>query len=183
MDDQGSVLGKARRPGRPYPSVPSPGVKRPGREADHSPPPTADVKNAWSYTSTPKHVCMAWYLITRNVFWLFTCTVTTHRTKRSEGRLCRISDTTWQRSSSGDIKKTFDDVIMIRRTASWEQSGSYRSHGLTHTHTHTHTHTEREGHVLIHRSTGLFMFDDILSTAQIRLKTSNTGMDSSTCIQ
>jgi hypothetical protein len=30
-----------------------PGVKRPGREADHSPPSSAKVKNAWSYTSTP----------------------------------------------------------------------------------------------------------------------------------
>jgi hypothetical protein len=29
------------------------GVKRPGRETDHSPPSTAEVKNAWSYTSTP----------------------------------------------------------------------------------------------------------------------------------
>jgi hypothetical protein len=29
------------------------GVKRPGREADHSPPSSADVKNAWRYTSTP----------------------------------------------------------------------------------------------------------------------------------
>jgi hypothetical protein len=29
------------------------GVKRPGREADHSPPSTAEVKNAWSYTSAP----------------------------------------------------------------------------------------------------------------------------------
>jgi hypothetical protein len=33
--------------------VPSLGVKRPGREADHSPPSSAEVKNAWSYTSTP----------------------------------------------------------------------------------------------------------------------------------
>jgi hypothetical protein len=30
-----------------------PGVKRPGREADHSPPSNAEIKNAWSYTSTP----------------------------------------------------------------------------------------------------------------------------------
>jgi hypothetical protein len=30
-----------------------PGVKRPGREADHSPPSSAEVKNSWSYTSTP----------------------------------------------------------------------------------------------------------------------------------
>jgi hypothetical protein len=29
------------------------GVKRPGREADHSPPSSAEVKNAWNYTSTP----------------------------------------------------------------------------------------------------------------------------------
>jgi hypothetical protein len=28
-------------------------VKRPGREADHSLPSSAEVKNAWSYTSTP----------------------------------------------------------------------------------------------------------------------------------
>jgi hypothetical protein len=28
-----------------------PGVKRPGREVDHSPPSKAEVKNEWSYTS------------------------------------------------------------------------------------------------------------------------------------
>jgi hypothetical protein len=30
----------------------SQGVKRPGREADHSPPASAEVKNMWIYTST-----------------------------------------------------------------------------------------------------------------------------------
>jgi len=29
------------------------GVKRPGREADHSPTSSAKVKNAWCYTSIP----------------------------------------------------------------------------------------------------------------------------------
>jgi hypothetical protein len=29
-------------------------LKRPEREADHSPPSSAEVKNAWSYTSTTK---------------------------------------------------------------------------------------------------------------------------------
>jgi hypothetical protein len=29
------------------------GVKRPGRETDHSSPSSAEVKNAWRYTSTP----------------------------------------------------------------------------------------------------------------------------------
>jgi len=27
-------------------------IKRPGPEADHSPPTSAEIKNAWSYTST-----------------------------------------------------------------------------------------------------------------------------------
>jgi hypothetical protein len=37
-----------------------PGVKWPGREADHSPPSSAKVKNAWSYTSTPQYAFMTW---------------------------------------------------------------------------------------------------------------------------
>jgi hypothetical protein len=32
---------------------------RPRREADHSPPTSAEVKNAWIYTSTPPYVFMA----------------------------------------------------------------------------------------------------------------------------
>jgi hypothetical protein len=36
------------------------GVKRSGREADHSPPSSAEVKNAWSYTFTPKYNFMTW---------------------------------------------------------------------------------------------------------------------------
>jgi hypothetical protein len=38
-------------------------IKRPGREAYHSPPSSAEVKNAWSYTSTPQYACMAWCLV------------------------------------------------------------------------------------------------------------------------
>jgi hypothetical protein len=34
-----------------------------GHEADHSPPSRAEIKNAWSYTSTPSYVSMMWYLI------------------------------------------------------------------------------------------------------------------------
>jgi hypothetical protein len=36
------------------------GVKRPGREAGHSHPSSAEVKNAWSYTSTPQYAFTAW---------------------------------------------------------------------------------------------------------------------------
>jgi hypothetical protein len=41
----------------------TPGVKRPGRKADHSPPSSAEVKNTWSYTSTNTYVFMAWCLV------------------------------------------------------------------------------------------------------------------------
>jgi hypothetical protein len=36
-----------------------PGAKRPGSEADHSPPTSAEVKNTWIYTSTPPYAFMA----------------------------------------------------------------------------------------------------------------------------
>jgi hypothetical protein len=36
-----------------------PGGKAAGREADHLLPSSAEVKNAWSYTSTPQYVFMA----------------------------------------------------------------------------------------------------------------------------
>jgi hypothetical protein len=70
LDDRGSVTGRgswelflfatASRPELgptqpPIQRIPwalSLGVKRPRREADHSPPSSAEVKNAWSYTST-----------------------------------------------------------------------------------------------------------------------------------
>jgi hypothetical protein len=44
-----------QNPGRPArsPALGYQGVKRPGHEADHSPPSSAEVKNAWSYTSAP----------------------------------------------------------------------------------------------------------------------------------
>jgi hypothetical protein len=34
----------------------SPGVRRPGREVDHSPPTSAEIKKMWIYTSTPIHL-------------------------------------------------------------------------------------------------------------------------------
>jgi len=36
------------------------GVKRSRREADHSPPSSAEVNNAWICTSTPQYTFMAW---------------------------------------------------------------------------------------------------------------------------
>jgi hypothetical protein len=38
------------------------GLQRPERKADYSPPPSVEVINARSYTSTLPYVFMAWYL-------------------------------------------------------------------------------------------------------------------------
>jgi hypothetical protein len=37
----------------------SPGVKRPGHEADDSSPTSAEIKKMWVYTSTPPYAFMA----------------------------------------------------------------------------------------------------------------------------
>jgi hypothetical protein len=49
------------------------GVKRPEREADHPPPSSAQVKNAWRYTSSsPQYVLMAWCLVkAKEQFYLY----------------------------------------------------------------------------------------------------------------
>jgi hypothetical protein len=44
------------------PAALSRGVKRPGREADHSPLYTVEVKNAYSCTYTPTYVFVVWCL-------------------------------------------------------------------------------------------------------------------------
>jgi hypothetical protein len=41
-----------------YPMDNGAGVKRPGREADHSPPASAEVKKMWIYTYTPPYAIM-----------------------------------------------------------------------------------------------------------------------------
>jgi hypothetical protein len=44
------------------------GVYRPRRETDHSPPSSAEVRNAWSYTSTYTSTCMTQYC--SELMWL-----------------------------------------------------------------------------------------------------------------
>jgi hypothetical protein len=61
LDDRGvrvrvPVFSAASRPAMgptQHPIQWVPGVKGPGREADHSPPDSAEVKKMWVYTSTP----------------------------------------------------------------------------------------------------------------------------------
>jgi hypothetical protein len=52
------VLGPTQPPMQWVPGPLSPTIKRPGREDDHSPPTSAEVKNKWIYTSTPLYVFM-----------------------------------------------------------------------------------------------------------------------------
>jgi hypothetical protein len=54
-----SVLGLAQPPVQWVPGALSQGVKRPEREADHSPSASAEVKKTWIYTSTPPYFFMA----------------------------------------------------------------------------------------------------------------------------
>jgi hypothetical protein len=52
-----TALGPIQPPIQCVPGVLSLRVKRPVREADHSPPSSVEVKNEWSYTSTlPIHL-------------------------------------------------------------------------------------------------------------------------------
>jgi hypothetical protein len=67
-----TVLGPTQPPIQWVPGALSLGVKRPRREADHSSPSSAEVKNAWSYTFTPHYVFMAWCLVKHRDNFTFT---------------------------------------------------------------------------------------------------------------
>jgi hypothetical protein len=53
------VRGPTQPPIQWVPGAISPGVKRLGRESDHTPPTTAEVMKTWIYTSTPQYAFMA----------------------------------------------------------------------------------------------------------------------------
>jgi hypothetical protein len=54
------ALGRTQYPIQWVPQALSLRLKRPKREADHSPPSSSEVKNEWSYTSTLQYAFMAW---------------------------------------------------------------------------------------------------------------------------
>jgi hypothetical protein len=53
------AMESTQRPVQLVPGTLFPEVKRPGRERHHSPTSSAEVKNAWSYASTPPYVFVA----------------------------------------------------------------------------------------------------------------------------
>jgi hypothetical protein len=54
------TLGPTQPPIQWVPAALSMEVKRPQREANHPPPCSAEVNNAWSYTSAPQYAFMVW---------------------------------------------------------------------------------------------------------------------------
>jgi hypothetical protein len=67
----GTPLGPTQPPTQWVLKAVSLGIKRPAREVDHLPPSSAEVTNAWNYTSTPQYAFMAWcFLKQRDNFTL-----------------------------------------------------------------------------------------------------------------
>jgi hypothetical protein len=57
---------------RKIPVALSPRVERPGRKVDNSSPYSAEIENAWSYTSIPPCVAMAWCFVKHSDNFTFT---------------------------------------------------------------------------------------------------------------
>jgi hypothetical protein len=67
-----TALGPIQTPIQWVPGALSLGEKRLGCEADHSPPSSAEVKNAWSYTST-QYAFMVWCLVKKKAWTSLLC--------------------------------------------------------------------------------------------------------------
>jgi hypothetical protein len=91
------ALGPTQPPIQWVPGALSLGVKQLGREVDHSPPSSAEVKNVWSYTSTLPirlHGVVLSYSTGTTLpftFYLYSYT------KKSLGFFFHLSTTTWRR--------------------------------------------------------------------------------------
>jgi hypothetical protein len=68
------ALGPTQPPNQWVPGPLSLQVKWLGHEADHSPPPSAEVKNTWSHTFTPQYTFMAWCSVKAQGHYLLTFT-------------------------------------------------------------------------------------------------------------
>jgi hypothetical protein len=67
-----TALGPTQLPSQWISGALSLGVKRPGRELDHSPASSAEVKNAWSYIPLPQYSFMAWCSVKHRHNFTFT---------------------------------------------------------------------------------------------------------------
>jgi hypothetical protein len=106
----------ASRPALGITQLPTPGVKQPRREGDHSPPSNAEVKNTWNYTSTSpirlhgvvpstEYFFVAWYIITYFPSGFFPIH---HSQSSSHSVLCNV------RSGDGVVKETRNSTYAHR---------------------------------------------------------------------
>jgi len=87
-------------------------VKRPGHEGDHSSPPSPEVKNARSYTSTPPYVFMALYLIKRTDNFNFTLPLNLFISQRESVNhwIMLLNFGKWQQMAGKRQMKTVNNV-------------------------------------------------------------------------
>jgi hypothetical protein len=93
----------------------SPGVKRPGREADHSLPSSVEVNNAWNYTTTPPHVFNSWYFVKHRDSCTFTLLGRDVLPGKLFGKLGIHSEVwwgmdTWRRRKEGWVDPEVDHI-------------------------------------------------------------------------
>jgi hypothetical protein len=110
------ALGPTDPPIQWVPGLFTTAIKRTGREADRSPPSSGEVKNGWSYTSTPTHVFMEWCSFKH----LYLCLYLYHRPKvciLMAMYMVFIRLITRQRTAAKNRKCTRRDVFRFSETS------------------------------------------------------------------
>jgi hypothetical protein len=89
-----TALGSTQTPIQWVPGALSLEVKRPGREGDHSLRSNAQVKNTWSYTSTPPYTITAWFSVkAQGQLYLTLCTYLATCVTYTYAYICTIRHT------------------------------------------------------------------------------------------
>jgi hypothetical protein len=93
------------------------GEKRPWREADHSPPSSAEVRNAWNYTSTSQYAFIAWCSVkAQGQLYLYLYMNCFRNRGNSVSRVIRLRDGR-QRFNCGQEKGAFLFATAVSRPA------------------------------------------------------------------
>ena len=82
-----------------------------GREVDHSPPPSAEYKHEWNYTSAPPHIFMAWGGTTLCLL-LFEFKIRTQQFQQ----WCALDAVVWTVARSNVFWKTWDQNMTVLPT-------------------------------------------------------------------
>jgi hypothetical protein len=108
----------------------SSGVKRPGREANHSAPSSVKVKNVWSYTPTHLYVFISWCLVKQPIQCVLCFTVCVMNIKKCEilrfsrrWRFKSSSSSPWSWRQQGQPKPRFYSASQAR--GKWRVRAKY----------------------------------------------------------